>query len=144
MQERGIAFRLIVMGQSFANNPSCFEEAERKLRDEILHFGYVETRNEYADFLHRADLIVSTARHEFFGISILEGIRAGCYPLLPANLSYPELYDEKYLYRHGELILRLSEFLLHPEKLVDSEAYKLTQRFDWNRCKDEYGKWLFE
>ena len=36
-------------------------------------------------------MIVSTADHEFFGISVVEAISAGASPLLPERLSYPEI-----------------------------------------------------
>jgi len=143
LQKKGIAFRLVVLGQSFANRPLCFEEAEKRLAEEILHFGYAETRADYANLLHQGDVVVSTARHEFFGISILEGIRAGCYPLLPADLSYPELYGEEYLYAPGTLARRLEEYLQHPVKLKEQLIYDLTERFEWKQCKYQYEKWLF-
>ena len=38
--------------------------------------------------------MLSTARHEFFGIAVAEALRAGCLPWLPARLSYPELLPE--------------------------------------------------
>lgn len=144
LQEQKIEFRLIVMGQSFANKPLCFEEAAKRLSKEILHFGYVETREEYTGLLNKGDLIVSTARHEFFGISVLEGIRAGCYPLLPKDLSYPELYDEKFLYQPGKLYKRLAEYLMNPLKLGNELSHGLTERFEWQQCRDYYQKWLFE
>jgi hypothetical protein len=38
-------------------------------------------------------VIVSTAEHEFFGLSVCEAIAAGAFPLLPDRLSYPELLE---------------------------------------------------
>jgi len=35
--------------------------------------------------------VLSTARHEFFGIAVVEALLAGCLPWLPDRLSYPEL-----------------------------------------------------
>lgn len=143
LQEKGLRFRLIVLGESFANKPLCFEEAGKRLSKESLHFGYAKSREQYSELLHRADLIISTARHEFFGISILEGIRAGCYPLLPADLSYPELYDKEFLYEPGKLARRLTEFVLNPVSLGKEKLHLLTDRFDWHQCKEQYVKWLF-
>lgn len=143
LQEKGVAFHLVVLGESFRNAPPCFEEARKKLAGEIVHFGYAEDREEYARLLYQADLIVSTARHEFFGISILEGIRAGCYPLLPADLSYPELYDEEFLYAPGKLFRRLKGFLESPVNLGMERSRALTNRFDWQQSKNQYVKWLF-
>lgn len=143
LKRKEVAFRLIVLGQSFANQPLCFEEAEKRLAGEIVHFGYAENRADYATLLHRGDVVVSTARHEFFGISILEGVRAGCYPLLPSGLSYPELYAKEYLYKPGALAGRLEEYLHHPVKLEERLVYDLTERFEWKQCKYQYKKWLF-
>jgi hypothetical protein len=42
--------------------------------------------------------VVSTAIHEFYGIAVMEAAYCGCRPLLPRRLSYPELYDETFLY----------------------------------------------
>ena len=89
--QAGIAFRLAVAGENFRNQPAEFEVAHTRLAAQIVHWGYVDSRRAYADLLRQADLVVSTADHEFFGLSILEAICAGAFPLLPARLSYPEL-----------------------------------------------------
>lgn len=143
LQKKGVLFRLIVLGESFANSPECFAEAEKRLASETIHFAYAGSREEYAALLHQGDSIISTARHEFFGIAVLEGIRAGCYPLLPADLSYPELYDEKFLYEPGKLAQHLEKFLLNPARLNMEEVQRLTKAFAWSECKEHYYKWLF-
>jgi hypothetical protein len=53
--------------------------------------GYVESKSEYWKWLHKADWVLSTANHEFFGIAVVEALFAGCLPWLPEKLSYPEL-----------------------------------------------------
>lgn len=87
----GVDFRLIIAGQSFRQAPPIFAAAEKSLAHRIDHFGYASDRNEYLQLLSRANIVVSTAIHEFFGLSVLEAIAAGCLPLLPNRLSYPEL-----------------------------------------------------
>lgn len=143
IQDQGIPFKLIVVGQSFRDKPACFKEARRRLDNRILHFGYVKSRHEYVRLLKRADIVVSTARQEFFGISILEAVRAGCTPLLPDKLSYPELFAEKFLYRKGELLMRLRELLCERVVLSNTEKDELTDKYVWQACGHLYERWLF-
>ena len=91
LQRADVPFRLIVAGQSFRQAPPIFAAAQSVLKDRIDHFGYVPNRTAYLQLLRRADIVVSTAYHEFFGLAVLEAIAAGCFPLLPDRLSYPEL-----------------------------------------------------
>ncbi len=91
LADAGIAFRLAVAGENFRKAPVDFAEARTRLADHIVHWGYIAQRADYAAWLAQADVVISTADHEFFGISMLEAIAAGAFPLLPARLSYPEL-----------------------------------------------------
>ena len=60
----------------------------------IDHMGFVESKEEYWSWLHKADWVLSTATHEFFGIAVVEALLAGCLPWLPQRLSYTELLPE--------------------------------------------------
>ena len=53
--------------------------------------GYIDSKREYWEWLHKADWVLSTADHEFFGIAVVEALFAGCLPWLPERLSYREL-----------------------------------------------------
>jgi glycosyltransferase involved in cell wall biosynthesis len=143
LQDRNIPFRLIVVGQSFRDEPACFHVARLRLSEQILHFGYVESRAEYLRLLKQGDVVVSTAMQEFFGISVLEAVRAGCRPLLPDRLSYPELFHRKYLYSEGELLEHLSDILLEKRWLDCNENVKITKKYQWENCREQYEKWLF-
>jgi glycosyltransferase involved in cell wall biosynthesis len=91
LQEAGLDFRVAVAGENVRQTPDEFLAARERLGDRIAHWGYLPARQDYIDLLQRADLVVSTADHEFFGVSVLEAIAAGAFPLLPQRLSYPEL-----------------------------------------------------
>jgi glycosyltransferase involved in cell wall biosynthesis len=143
LQERNIPFRLIVLGQSFRVEPACFQQARLRLSKQILHFGYVESRIEYIQLLKMGDVVVSTALQEFFGISVLEAVRAGCRPLLPDRLSYPELFHRKFLYSEGELPERLTALLFERRRLGHNEHIEITKRYQWENCSEQYEKWLF-
>ena len=87
-------FRLSVIGEEFENAPDVFAEAKKRFADRIVHWGYQESREAYERVLQEADIVVSTADHEFFGIGIVEAVAAGCYPMLPDRLAYPEVIDK--------------------------------------------------
>ncbi len=91
LSRRGVSFRLAVAGESFHRVPPVFEEARRWLADHLIQWGYEPSRSDYVSLLRRADVVVSTARQENFGISIVEAAYAGAHPLAPRRLSYPEV-----------------------------------------------------
>jgi glycosyltransferase involved in cell wall biosynthesis len=144
LERSGLDFRVAVAGQSFATIPRCFAEAQRALQaaGTLLHFGYLPERESYTALLQQADIVVSTAHHEFFGIAVLEAVRAGCVPLLPERLSYPELFPAEYLYQPGQLFPRLHELVQRPSRLSAQQALDLTRRFEWSELAEAYRHWL--
>ncbi|MBN8588343.1 MAG: DUF3524 domain-containing protein [Rhodothermia bacterium] len=90
LDDVGCKFRLILAGEHF-NEANEFGQSFSRFADRILHYGYAEDSEEYGRLLQRAHLVVSTAVHEFFGVTLLEAIYCGCHPLLPNKLTYPEL-----------------------------------------------------
>jgi glycosyltransferase involved in cell wall biosynthesis len=116
LSEHGFRFRVAVAGEQFKRYPAVFDQAKQRLADKLEHFGYQKSRSEYAQLLQRADIVVSTAYQENFGLSIAEAAAAGCFPLLPERLSYPEIIPQKYhavcLYKNdAELEKRIGELL---------------------------------
>jgi glycosyltransferase involved in cell wall biosynthesis len=142
LDKQNIDFRLVVMGQSFQRQPAIFAEAQLKLAHKIDHFGYMQSREEYIKKLCQTDIVISTATHEFYGISVIEAVRAGCNPLLPKRLSYPELFPAEYLYGDGELFNRLKLLLENPDKLNKSRKKALTECFSWTVLKEKYLEWF--
>lgn len=94
-------FTLTVLGENPQAHPRDFEAARERLAGRIRHFGYAEDRREYLQLLRKGDLVVSTARQENFGIAVVEAVAAGCHPLLPARLSYPEIIPPRF---HGAVL----------------------------------------
>jgi glycosyltransferase involved in cell wall biosynthesis len=123
-----------VLGETYSEVPPVFLEAKDKLADEILNFGYVDTREKYYEILREADIVVSTAHHEFFGVSVLEAAFLGCYPVVPNRLVYPEIYPAECLYNtDNQLVKMLRKFCSDPERLrnrsitVDFSRYSVSE-----------------
>lgn len=91
LKRRAIDFRVIVLGEHINPRHPTFLAARDELADHILAWGYAPDLETYRRWLHQADIVVSTAIQEFFGIAVVEAIYCGCVPLLPDRLSYPEL-----------------------------------------------------
>jgi len=106
-----------------------------------VHFGYAENYEEYCMLLHQADIVVSTAVHEFYGIAVIEAVRAGCRPLLPKRLSYPELFDKKYLYGEGKLVRSL-EKIIGRVRREGGRGKEMTETFAWQALRLQYKSWL--
>jgi glycosyltransferase involved in cell wall biosynthesis len=64
----------------------------------LVQFGYASSRTAYYEWLGSADVILSTALHEFQGLAVLEAVAVGCVPIVPAREVYPELFAPEYLY----------------------------------------------
>ncbi|MEM9773097.1 MAG: DUF3524 domain-containing protein [Chloroflexota bacterium] len=144
LKKEGGQFQLAVCGESFQKAPEAFVRAEEEFTDEIVHFGFAD-RLTYEKILARTDIVISTARHEFFGISVLEAIHAGAMPFLPNRLSYPELIPESMhadvIYENrAELVKRLHLAL---QKLLTGIHFtphlkRYVNRFNWEKVVMQY------
>lgn len=69
LHTRGIPFTVSIVGEQFDTYPPCFNEMRDKLKDRLKHFGYL-SREDYLKCLEEADVVISTADHEFYGVSM--------------------------------------------------------------------------
>ncbi len=147
-------FQLILAGEHFHEQPEEFEQAFERYAGRILHYGYVEDFDEYSRLLHRADVVVSTARHEFFGVAIQEAIYCGCHPVLPNRLSYPELIPETHhrpllhapvLYDDENDLFEVLRSILEREErpLPPDTLRQMPEPLDWRTHAQDYDN-LFE
>lgn len=142
LKRQEVDFKLIVLGQSFDRRPAVFDQAREILADRLLHFGYATDKADYYRLLKTGDLVVSTARHEFFGISVVEAVRSGCRPLLPDRLSYQELFPKSCLYRDNGFVDQLARQLDGPGRLSAVDAMAMTEAFSWKRLEPAYRQWF--
>ncbi|XP_076048623.1 uncharacterized protein LOC143029683 isoform X2 [Oratosquilla oratoria] len=139
LAESGCNFRLTVLGESYSDNPPIFTEARQKLNNFILHWGFAPNKEKYWELLHTGDVVVSTAHHEFFGVAMLEAVGAGCFPLCPNRLVYPEFFPQECVYNTTTQLQKSLTQWCHRPQLVRSKKVNLDlNAFSWNTLKKFY------
>ena len=132
----GVAFRLAVAGEPGFNPSPALIALEHELPGHVVHFGYVPDRAMYARLLWQSDIVVSTTRHEFFGVAMVEAMYTGCVPIAPRRFTYPmlvpeELHETCLFEEEEEFVAKLRSLLQH----VPTEAARLVraaaERFEW-------------
>ncbi len=136
LADEGLDFGLILLGRSYRNEPVEFLQARARLSERMAHFGYAPDFAAYARLLWQADVVVSTARHDFFGAAVVEACYCGCFPVLPHDLAYPELIPAAHhitcLYDDFEGLLKRLRWAIH--HVQDIRAFSLRDHLshlDW-------------
>ena len=143
--DKKIEFQLAILGESYQKMPKEFITAKKRFKDQIIQYGYIESKDQYHAMLQRGAIVVSTANQENFGISIVEAIRYGCIPILPNRLSYPELIPEQFhndfLYNDfNEFVEKLCIIITHYD-LFQTKGEILAnemEKFGWKNQISKY------
>ncbi|MDH3885668.1 MAG: DUF3524 domain-containing protein, partial [Desulfobacterales bacterium] len=91
-------YELAVVGQQFRSTPEAYRQIAHQFDHRIVQFGYVESAADYRALLRGGDIVLSTARHEFQGLAVMEAVASGCLPVVPSRQAYPEIYPASYCY----------------------------------------------
>lgn len=142
--DAGLDFQLALCGQQYGKRPLPFEQALTQLADRIVHVGHADLP-AYRRLLWQAAVTISTAHHEFFGISILEAIACHTFPIVPQRLSYPELigtaeYGRCFYSSEAELDTALRWALQQPThaRQTAQKLAKSLQKYDWHTITRRY------
>lgn len=140
---QGIAFRLIVAGEHIDPAAEAFGAARARWQAHTLHWGYAPNRAQYLQLLRRADIVVSTAIQEFFGISVVEALAAGCIPVLPHRLTYPDLLPPDThaacLYADdSQLAATLAAVIAQRATLASYDWRAVAAAYDWQHLAPRY------
>jgi len=138
LAREGVPFELAIAGEPGLNPSPAMADLARDFSERMHHFGFVANREEYARLLWQSDIAVSTTRHEFFGVAMVEAMYAGCVPLAPRGFNYPALvpgefhdaclFDDEDRFAAQLRSLLFTRLAGAPELVRASAA-----RFAWNR-----------
>ena len=143
LAEGGVPFRLAVCGHRFRRHPEIFDEAETRLSEHIVQWGSLASRDAYLEVLAEAQIVLSTAAHEFFGISMVEATHYGARPWVPDRLAYPEIFPEEYRYADEEALFESLRSACwawtRGERDLRCDRQALTEGYRANRVRPRYG-----
>ena len=139
-----VDFEVAVVGERFVSAPGSFERLPELLGDRLVAYGFLPD-DEYVDLLHSASVVVSTARHEFFGIAIVEAMGAGAFPVLPDRLVYPERipvgHRDRCLYDDQTELIEKVTWAIENRGAADEIGGALAatvQQYDWSAVAPAY------
>lgn len=136
----GVAFRMAMCGEVFVSVPDEFADITNTLGDRLIHEGWAD-RTDYENLLLEADVVLSTAHQEFFGIGVVEAIAAGAHPILPDRLVYPERITAlgadptRHLYDNPH---QAAELIAHAFATPATDLRHATMRYDWSTVASRY------
>jgi glycosyltransferase involved in cell wall biosynthesis len=144
----GMEFRVALAGPNVRQMPEEFEAGRERLGERVIHFGWAD-RATYARLLWQADVVISTALHEFFGVAVVEAIYCRCFPVLPQRLAYPGIVPASYhglcLYEDFDgLLERLTWALIHRDQAqqIAGDLRSAVAHLDWERMAHRYDEVL--
>lgn len=99
-------YELHIIGQQFRSLPDEFKQIKMLVAHSpalsLESWGFIESEARYREVLSACDVVLSSALHDFQGLSVLEAVGAGCCPVVPDRLAYQELLDQGYRYEVDE------------------------------------------
>jgi len=137
-------FEVAVVGEQFVSAPESFDRLPGLLGGCLVAFGFASD-DEYVGLVRRADIVVSTADHEFFGIAIVEAMAAGGFPVLPNRLVYPERIPERYrsrcLYGDTENLVACVRWAIENSTQaaeIGRDLARTVEKYDWSAVAPAY------
>ncbi len=142
LADEGLQFSLALAGDRGENpHPGLVSLAE-ELGGHVVHSGFAASRAEYAALLRRSDIVVSTSRHEFFGVGMVEAMYCGCLPIAPNRLNYPalvpsELHDKCLFDDEAEFTAKFRQAIEQPHQHA-ATLRRSAVRYDWSLVGREW------
>lgn len=125
LKQKNRQFKLMLLGDRAVKKPDALLKIEHQLSDNILINAKVPGE-QYFNYLSQSDIVISSAIHEFQGLSMLEAVSAGATPLVPDDLCYKEQYAEMFRYPCGNSLAladKLNEWLTHGTPAAPDISY---------------------
>ena len=146
---KGAEFQLAVLGQEFKRELPCFTNAKKSLKKHIVQFGFIQSFEDYAKWLWKADILPVTSNQDFFGGSIMEAVYCKTIPLLPSRLTYPELFHidnnpQLFYEDESDLLEKLTIAVQDISELRQDNYQKIAEKYSWSNMVEIYDRELMK
>lgn len=119
----------------FANRPipekgfDVVKKIKRKQKDLKLIITHNEKlpKMDYYNLLNKSKIIFAPSHHEMFGMSVVEGMAAGCVPVVREGLAFSDYVPKECMFSTEE---RMIELLKHPPLLTKGDLYSMVKQYD--------------
>ena len=143
LADEGLPFEVAILGENFRQQPDEFEQARTRLGKRVVQYGHAPNFADYARWLWQADILPVTSRQDFFGISAVQAIYCGCYPILPNRLAFPEhfpaeLHPKHYYDSFEELVDLMRHAIVEIKDTRHKKTVPYITHYDWKNCIERY------
>jgi len=106
--------------------PEILEDLAKGLQDVEVIFCQKSqlTKQGYHQILARSKIVFSASLQETWGIGIFEGLYLDAIPCVPNRLSYPEMYNEAFLYP-SDWTISFNNYSRYKDQLIEYILYRL-------------------
>jgi len=111
---------------------------ENNLEKVVTFHGWIDNNSkEMKELYGHASIFVSASWFESFGLTLLEAISAGCYPLVSDIHGHKQVLDnEKYFFEKGDI--NKIRLLLKDLIKMKIQKNKIDKKYSWNDVIKEY------
>ena len=92
LKENNVDFRLNLINRVQSDSTGIFKKLQKDFEHEITIQGHLSSYEEYIHTLCSSDILPVSSEHDFYGISVLEALYCGLYPILPRCKVYEEFF----------------------------------------------------
>lgn len=122
-----------------------------KLKDEprLKKYNFVKTKDvcktkkEYYELLGRANIAISFALQETWGIAMQEATICECIPLVPNRLSYEDMYDSQFRYDTKENLINKIVYCMENREFV-KKSLIVQKSYFLDKGKDAISKMIYD
>jgi glycosyltransferase involved in cell wall biosynthesis len=96
--KRNLPAEFIVLGEAFGRQPEGWCALKDQMGSRCLHWGYVDSRDEYVRWLCKSHIVPVHPKQEYFGLAVVEAMRCRTIPWVPEQHAYVDTMPKGHVF----------------------------------------------